>query len=242
MTDQNPAAPRPALSIVIPTYQHGGEIAECLRSVLNQKFKDYEIIVVNDGSTDNTLEALKPFLDKITLINQENRGGNAARNRGFDASRGNFVLFCDADIVMRPDMLEVMLRTLRDNPGASYAYSSFSFGWKAFRLWPFNGAKLRRMNYIHTTSLLRRAHFPRFDEKIRRLQDWDLWLTMLEQGHVGVWIPEFLFKAIPHQGGISTWVPGIFYRIPWRKFGIRIATVEKFLEAERVMRAKHKLG
>jgi len=242
MSDQSTSARQPLLSIVIPTYQHGGEIAECLQSVLKQSFTDYEIIVVNDGSTDNTLEALKPFLGKITLINQENRGGNAARNRGFDASKGEFVLFCDADIVMRPDMLEVMLGTLRNNPQASYAYSSFRFGWKVFRLWPFDGDKLRRMNYIHTTSLLRREHFPRFDEKIRRLQDWDLWLTMLEQGHVGVWIPEFLFRAIPHRGGISTWVPGVFYRLPWRKFGLRIDTVEKFLEAERIMRAKHHLS
>ncbi|MFA6603517.1 MAG: glycosyltransferase family A protein [Patescibacteria group bacterium] len=241
MTELKPNTARPTVSIVIPSYQHGGEIAECLRSILDQTFKDHEIIVVNDGSTDNTLEELRPFLDRIQLINQENRGGNAARNRGFDASVGDFVLFCDADIVMRPDMLETMLRTLRANPGASYVYSSFRFGWKVFRLWSFDAAKLRQMNYIHTTSLLRRGHFPRFDEKIRRLQDWDLWLTMLEQGHVGVWIPEILFKAIPHQGGISTWVPGIFYRIPWRKFGIRIATVEKFLEAERIMRAKHKL-
>ncbi len=231
----------PAISIVIPTYQHAGEIAACLHSIFAQTFKDYEIIVVNDGSTDNTLEVLKPFLDRITLINQENRGGNAARNRGFDASRADFVLFCDADIVMRPDMLEKMLAALQAHPEASYAYSSFRFGWKAFRLWPFDAAKLRRNNYIHTTSLLRRADFPRFDEKIRRLQDWDLWLTMLEQGHVGVWIPEYLFQAIPHVGGISTWVPGVFYRIPWRKFGIHIKTVEKFLEAEKIMRAKHKL-
>jgi len=237
-----PNAAAPAISIVIPAYQHAGEIAACLTSIFAQTFKDCEVIVVNDGSTDDTLEVLKPFLDRITLIDQENRGGNAARNRGFDASRGGFVIFCDADIVMRPDMLAKMLAALREHPEASYAYSSFKFGWKAFHLWPFDAAKLRRMNYIHTTSLLRREHFPRFDEKIRRLQDWDLWLTMLEQGHTGVWIPERLFRAIPHHGGISTWVPGIFYRIPWRKIGIRIRTVEKFLEAEKIMKAKHKLG
>jgi len=233
---------KPVISIVIPTYQHAREISACLSSIFAQTFSSYEIIVVNDGSTDDTLEVLKPFRDRIKLIDQENRGGNAARNRGFDASRGDFLLFCDADIVMRPDMLEKMLLALQDHPEASYAYSSFKFGWKFFKLWPFDAAKLRQMNYIHTTSLLRREHFPRFDEKIRRLQDWDLWLTMLEQGHTGIWIPEMLFQAIPHQGGISTWVPGVFYRIPWRKFGIRIRTVEKFLEAEKIMKAKHKLG
>ena len=229
------------ISIVIPTYQHARELPACLQSIFRQSFTDYEVIVVNDGSTDNTLEVLEPFSDRITLIDQENRGGNAARNRGFDASVGKFVLFCDADIVMRPDMLERMLGALEEHPEASYAYASFRFGWKAFRLRPFDPDFLRQMNYIHTTSLMRREHFPRFDESIRRLQDWDLWLTMLEQGHVGVWIPEFLFKAIPHQGGISTWLPGIFYRIPWRKLGLRVKSVEKYQAAERIIKEKHHL-
>ncbi len=232
---------KPAVSVIIPTYQHAREIGQCLDSVFAQTFRDFEVIVVNDGSTDRTLEVLKPYSDRITLINQVNRGGNAARNRGFDASQGDFVLFCDADIVMRPDCLETMMRTLAADPAASYAYCSFRFGWKKFRLWPFDADRLRRLNYIHTTSLIRRPHFPRFDEAIRRLQDWDLWLTMLEQGHVGVWIPHYLFKAIPHEGGISTWVPGIFYRIPWTAFGLHIGTVEKFHEARRIIAAKHRL-
>jgi glycosyltransferase involved in cell wall biosynthesis len=231
----------PKLSIVIPTYQHAGEIAACLESIFRQSFRDYEIIVVNDGSTDNTLEVLEPFKNRIALITQENRGGNAARNRGFREAKGDYLLFCDADIVMRPDCLEKMMAALEAEPAASYAYSSFKFGWKRFRLWPFNAETLRKMNYIHTTSLIRREHFTGFDESIRKLQDWDLWLTMLEQNHVGVWIPEYLFTAIPHEGGISTWVPGIFYRIPWKKLGIRVKSVEKYLAAEKIVRAKHRL-
>ena len=231
----------PTVSIVIPTYQHAGEIARCLQGILAQDFADYEIIVVNDGSTDDTLKVLEPFKDKITLINQENRGGNAARNRGFQQSKGPYVLFCDADVLMRPDMLQKMLDALKAHPEASYAYSSFRFGFKKFGLWPFDAAKLRKMNYIHTTSLIRREHFPGFDEKIKRLQDWDLWLTMLEQGHVGVWVPEYLFVCLPHKGGISLWVPKIFNVIPWRKLGIRMKNLEKLAEARRVMVEKHHL-
>jgi glycosyltransferase involved in cell wall biosynthesis len=231
----------PTISIIIPTYQHASEIGRCLESIFAQTFTDREVIVVNDGSTDDTLKVLEPYADRITLINQENRGGNAARNRGYREAKGRFLLFCDADVIMRPDMLEKMLGALDAHPDASYAYSSFKFGWKKFRLWPFDAGTLRRMNYIHTTSLIRRERFPGFDEKIRRLQDWDLWLTMLEQGHGGVWVPEYLFICLPHKGGISLWVPGIFYRIPWRRFGIRIATVEKFLEAEAIMKEKHRL-
>ena len=167
---------------------------------------------------------------------------NYARNRGFREAKGKYLLFCDADIVMRPDCLEKMVHALESHPQASYAYVSFRFGFKTFKLWPFDPDLLRKMNYIHTTSLIRREHFPGFDESVKRLQDWDLWLTMLEQGHTGVWVPEILFRAIPHKGGMSLWVPGIVYRIPWRRFGIRIRNVEKFLEAEKVMKKKHNLG
>ncbi|HTK05509.1 MAG TPA: glycosyltransferase family A protein [Candidatus Eisenbacteria bacterium] len=232
---------KPTISIVIPTYQHAAEIPLCLASIFEQDFRDYEVIVVNDGSTDGTREALAPFMDRIAYVEQQNRGGNAARNRGWADAKGDYVLFCDADVIMRPDMLARMLETLRQHPEASYAYSSFKFGWKKFRLWPFDGQKLRQMNYIHTTSLIRREHFPGFDEKIKRLQDWDLWLTMLEQGHKGVWVPEYLFQCLPHQGGISLWVPKIFNAIPWRKLGIRMKNLEKLEEARRVMKEKHHL-
>jgi glycosyltransferase involved in cell wall biosynthesis len=231
----------PEISVIIPTYQHAKELPLCLESVFAQNFKDFEVIVVNDGSKDDTLEVLKPFMSRITLIDQENKGGNAARNRGFDASKGKLVLFCDADVIMRPEMLAKMRQALADKQSASYVYSSFKFGWKSFHLWPFDAERLKKLNFIHTTSMIRREHFPRFDEKIRRLQDWDLWLTMLEAGHVGYWIPEYLFTCLPHQGGISTWVPGWFYRVPWSKFGIRIDTVEKFHIARRIMVEKHHL-
>ena len=231
----------PKISIVIPAYKHAPELPLCLASIFKQEFTDFEVIVVNDGSPDDTDAAVAPFLDRVTYIKQENRGGNAARNRGWNASKGDFVLFCDADVIMRPDMLAKMLEALGQNPDASYAYSSFKFGWKKFRLWPFDAQKLREMNYIHTTSLIRREHFPGFDENIKRLQDWDLWLTMLEQDHRGVWVPEFLFQCLPHKGGISLWVPKAFNAIPWRKFGIRMKNLEKLEEARRIMKEKHKL-
>lgn len=231
----------PTISVVIPSYQHARDLPQCLDSLFHQEFRDFEVIVVNDGSTDRTDEAVEPYQDRLTYIKQENRGANAARNRGAQEAKGKYLFFCDADLVLRPDALGKMLEALNSHPEASYAYCAFRFGWHVFRLWPFDPERLRRMNYIHTSSLIRREHFPGFDETIRRLQDWDLWLTMLEQGHIGTFIPEVLFKAIPHQGGISTWVPGIFYRIPWRKLGIRFSAVEKYQKAERIIKAKHNL-
>lgn len=231
----------PEISIIIPAYQAEGEIADCLDSIFAQTFQDFEVIVVNDGSTDNTANILLRFGDRIKVITQENKGRNSARNRGFQASCGNFLLFCDADIIMKTTFLEKLHQSLVKHPEASYAYCSFYYGNKSFRLWPFSSQRLRSMPYIHTTSLIRREHFPSFDESVKRLQDWDLWLTMLEQGHVGVWIPEYLFTIRTHRGELSKWFPSVALKIPWRRIGIRIARIEQYRQAEGMIRAKHHL-
>jgi len=132
----------PIISIVIPTYQHVRDIGRCLESIYTQTYKDYEIVVVNDGSTDGTSEALAPHVasGRIRLIEKENggdtRSAQAARNLGWKSAHpgSKYLLFCDADVVMRPDMLEKMAAALEAHPEAAYAYSSFKFGRKAFDL------------------------------------------------------------------------------------------------------------
>ncbi len=227
------------VSVIIPVYNHAKEIGPCLESIFKQTYQNLEIIVINDGSTDNFDEAIKPYLDKITLINQENRGSNAARNRGYEVSSGELLLFCDADITMDVDMIDAMVQSLDNHPEASYAYSSFKYGWKLFKLQPFDPAQLKKLNYIHTTSLIRREDFPGFDEKINRLQDWDLWLTMLHQGKKGWWINEVLFTVKPRRKfRKSEWVPKFFYKIPFYK----PKAVRKYLEAEKIIKTKHNLS
>ncbi len=215
--------PSPKISIIIPVFNRGRELAKCLASIKKQTVISpparggdlggvgVEIIIVDDGSRQPVGD-----VPGARVIRQENKGAPAARNRGFKESSGAYVLFCDADVVMEPDMLAKMSQALDENPGVSYAYSSFKFGWKKFRLWEFDADKLRQMPYIHTTSLMRREHFPGFsakggpafgwDTSLKRLQDWDLWLTMLEQGHVGKWIDETLFLA-KSGGTMSRWLP-----------------------------------
>jgi len=237
------------ISIIIPSYNSAKTLGKTLESIFNQTVKDFEIIVVNDGSTDNTPEILEKYQQKFQtvgikfhIINQENRGRNPARNRGAREGIGEYLLFCDADIVMRPEMLEKMLQALKNNPDKSYSYSSFHFGWKAFKLWPWNPDLLRKIPYIHTTALIRREHFPGWDEKIMKFQDWDLWLTMLEQGHSGIFIPKFLFKVyVRKQGGLSSWLPSFFYRLPWAKLGIKIKAIEKYDTAMKIIKEKHRL-
>lgn len=229
------------ISVIIPCYQHAGTIGRCLASVFGQTHAELEVIVVDDGSTDGLEAAVAPFRDRLTFIRQENRGGPAARNRGFAASAGEAVIFCDADIILKPEALEKMLRALEERPEAAFAYSSFKFGWKKFRLWPFDAARLKKMNYIHTTSLIRRERFPGFDESLRRFQDWDLWLTIVEKGGSGVWIPETLFSVTPRRGGISEWLPSFVYRIPWRLLGFKPRTISRYDDAADIIRRKHRL-
>jgi glycosyltransferase involved in cell wall biosynthesis len=229
------------ISVIIPTYQHGDTIETCLLSLFNQRFKDFEIIVANDGSTDNTAEVLEKYKDRIKIINQKNRGAPAARNRGFKESTGQFIIFCDADVKAKPEMLAKMLEALQNHPEASYTYSSFVWGRKKFSLHEFDAEALKKMNYITSTTLIRREHFPGWDESLKKFQDWDLWLTMLEQGHIGVFVSEVLFDVIDTKATMSRWLPSFMYKIPWKKIGWTPKAIRRYNEALKIIKEKHHL-
>jgi glycosyltransferase involved in cell wall biosynthesis len=234
----------PEISVIIPSYQHADTLPACLDSVFKQTFKDIEVIVINDGSTDDTDEAVKPYLDKIIYKKSANGGAQKARNAGFDLSRGHYVIFCDADITMKPTMLAKLHDALENDQSASYAYGGFRFGLAHFRAEKFDADRLRRVNYIHTSSLIRRGVFPRFDEELKRFHDWDLWLTMLEHGKTGIAVMETLFRAKPRRGmkyAISQWLPKIFYSRIFDALGIRLKAVARYREAAEVIRRKHNL-
>ena len=224
----------PEISIIIPVYNAEKTLEKCLESVFKQTFQNFEIIAVNDGSTDDSLKILKKYQAKITIISQPNQGAAKARNAGGKMAVASFVIFCDADVVMKPEMLETMLTALKKRPKASYAYSSFKFGVKTFKLWPFNAEKLKQMPYIHTTSLIRQEHFPGFDKNLKRFQDWDLWLTMLRRGYKGIWIDKILFTVKPG-GTMSAWLPQYFYKFS------SLNKVRQYKEAEKIIKRKHRL-
>ncbi len=230
------------ISIIIPVYNQAQELRRCLNSVLAQRYKNYEVIIVNDGSTDSSGQVIDEMRAKFNSVEfkaiaQENKGSNPARNRGLAECRGEFLIFWDADVIGKPEMLEKMHDALKNNPEASYAYCSFAHGRKKFKLWPFNADKLREMPYIHSTSLCRREYFPGWDEKIKRLQDWDVWLTMLERGHKGVWIPEYLFRIQTKHGTMSQWLPKLTYKfLPW------LNSVKKYKESVNIIKRKHGLN
>ena len=231
------------ISVIIPTYEHAKSLGACLDSVLTQTYPNVEVIVVDDGSTDNTQEVLKSYNARVQIIRQENMGPQKARMSGFEASKGIYVIFCDADVVMKTDMLEALYDALQDHPEASYAYGGFKFGWKSFRPVPFDANRLKQHNYVHTTSLVRRKDFPGFDPAIKRLQDWDVWLTMLGQGKTGTVVSEELFVA--HIDGASrigtSWMPSWVYSLPWSVIGWKPKQLRKYESAKAVLEKKHGL-
>jgi len=224
------------ISIIIPAYNAANTIQECLNSVFNQTYKDIEVIVVNDGSTDDLALALTNCQHQLTILHQDNQGAPAARNYGFSVSHGEYLLFLDADIIMKSDMLAKMLSALERDKSAAFAYSSFHWGWKKFKLFPFDLGRLKKMPYIHTSSLIRREAFPKFDESLKKFQDWDLFLTIAERGGQGVWIPEALFR-VKAKGTMSSWLPKIAYTLPW----LKLKSKDKYDEGMEIIKKKHNL-
>lgn len=159
---------------------------------------------------------------KRVVIKDEGKGANWARNEGFKQVDTEFVLFSDNDINWYEGSIELLLQTLEDHPEASYAYGAYMLGDAILCNMDFDASVLKLFNYISTMSLIRTKDFPGFDENIKRFQDWDLWLTMLEEGKTGVYCGKVIFDT-PIRDGIT-------YNNPFGPY-----------EALEVIRDKHKL-
>ncbi|NCB20328.1 MAG: glycosyltransferase family 2 protein [Clostridia bacterium] len=231
------------ISIIIPIYNQADKLEVALLSIKNQSYSDWEIIIVNDGSQDdpetvfNSFKASLKNNQKVSFKNQSNQGAPAARNCGLKDAQGDYLFFCDADANLRPNALARLFNALLDNTQASYAYSSFNWGLKFFKVGEFSAEKLKQMPYIHTMSLIRRSDFPptAWDESIKKFQDWDLWLTMYGQGKIGIFVDEILFTISPG-GTISSWLPSFAYR-----FFPTLKAVKKYNQALKIIKEKHGL-
>lgn len=232
------------ISIIIPAYNQANKLIKTLESIAKQSCQDYEVIIVNDGSADNPEKLFIDYYKKINtdhkylFLNQTNQGAPAARNNGYQHSQGEFIFFCDADVVLKREALAKMLEALINNPEASYVYPSFYWGNKLFKIGEFDPAKLKTMPYIDTMALIRRADFPSagWDENIKKFQDWDLWLSLLEKGKIGKWIPEVLFQ-VSTGGTMSAWLPSFIYKaMPF------LPQVKKYQAALKIIKEKHGLS
>lgn len=120
----------PFFSVVIPLYNKAEYISTCVDSILNQSFDDFEIIIVNDGSTDNGLDIIGNYsLDKITIYNQENSGVSIARNNGVKNARGEFIAFLDADDNWRTNHLSELRKSIQTFPNAGLYCNNYEINF-----------------------------------------------------------------------------------------------------------------
>ncbi len=115
----------PFFSVVIPSYNRSSMTVDAVKTVLGQSFSDYEIIVVDDGSTDDTEEVLRPFSDRITYSKQTNAGVAAARNHGISLSTGQYICYLDSDDLWHPEKLAIYKDAIDSNPDIAFLFSDF---------------------------------------------------------------------------------------------------------------------
>jgi len=197
-----PDGSHPAVTIVTPYFNMPEFIGETAESLFRQTFRDFEWLIVNDGSTDReaveALEALARRDNRVRVLHQTNAGPAAARNRGFREAQADYVAQLDADDLLAPTFLEKCLWFLETHPHCAWAHTgSIGFGDQNY-LWlrEFKREELLRQNFLVPTSVVRlSAHLTiqGYDEAIRfGHEDWDYWLGMVEHGFNSKVIPEYL--------------------------------------------------
>lgn len=204
----------PVISVIIPAYNSEKAIGETIKSVLQQTFSDFELIIINDGSTDATLEIVTSIKDpRIKVFSYPNAGLAVSRNRGFSLSCGEFIAFLDADDLWTADKLEAQLKALQENPEAGVAYSwmdcideSGKFFRTGFHITE-NGdiyAKLFLVPFVTTGSnpLIRRQALTEvggFDESLAASQDHDMYLRLAARyNFVAVPRTQLLYRLSPN--------------------------------------------
>ena len=195
----------PKVSIIIPCYNQGKYVAEAINSALRQTFKDIEIVCVNDGSTDNSVEIIKSFENKyknfIFLNNEENRGVIYSRNFAIKNCNGTYILPLDADDIIEPTYVEKAVKILDNNPNIGIVYCKakiFGNYDKYWNLKPFNKSDILYENCIFCSALFRKSDFLKFGGYNNNMkygcEDYDLWLSFIEQGLEVFQINEILFS------------------------------------------------
>ncbi|MDY6906011.1 MAG: glycosyltransferase [Thermodesulfobacteriota bacterium] len=217
---------KPLVSVVIPTFNRGHMVADAVASVLAQDYPHLELIVVDDGSTDDTSAVLAPCQDSITLLTQANAGVSAARNRGVRHARGEYVAFLDSDDWWQPGKITAQVSFFRSHPQALVCQTE--------EIWIRNGRRVnpgkrhkKPAGLIFEPSLelclvspsavmLKRDFFIEmggFDESLPACEDYDLWLRISCRHPIDLIPDPFVVKRGGHGDQLSA-MPGLDkYRI-----------------------------
>ena len=215
----------PIISVIIPTYNAEHTILKTIESVQQQTFSDFSLLVINDGSTDQTLELLNSIKEpRLKIFSYENSGVSVARNLGISHADGDFISFIDADDLWTSDKLELQIAALQQHSKAGVAYSWTQFideqGESFFSDEPifFEGnvyPKLLIRNFLASGSnpLIRRQAIEsigKFDPALTHGEDWDFWLRLAAR---------WPFVVVPK--------PQILYRISLASASSKIEGMEK---------------
>jgi glycosyltransferase involved in cell wall biosynthesis len=189
---------QPIVSIIIPAYNAEEYIKEAVESALAQTYANCEVVVVDDGSTDNTRNVLAPYLraKKIIYIHQSNKGLAGARNTGVRKAKGGYIAFLDSDDIFLPEKIGKQVEILVEHPDFGVCYSDLMHftGGSPRRFfhhrytYPSGDifAPLLKKQFINPLTVMARRElfetYGYFDEALRRSEDWDLWLRWARAG------------------------------------------------------------
>lgn len=205
---------RPLVSVIVPCFNQGAFLAETLHSVLVQTYSDWECIIVDDGSEDDSSAVAAAFVNKdrrFSYIKQANQGPCIARNNGIASSKGTFILPLDSDDIIDPTYLEKAVGYFNNHPDTKVVYccaDRFGEEHGEWRLPPYSYDALIRSNCLIVSSLFRRKDFdqiggynPQMDSG---LEDWEFWLELLRPNDKVHQIDEVLFHYRVMTGSRTT--------------------------------------
>lgn len=207
--------PPEAVAVVIPSHNYARFLGEAISSALGQTHAPSAVIVIDDGSTDDTSSVVRSFDDLVIYVRTERIGANAARNLGLEyVGEATHVVFLDADDVLEAEYIAACLEALRGAPEASYAYTQMARfgdedGTSNYPEWSLE--ELLRKNFIHISALFRApvARRFRFDDRLKRgSMDWDRYLSLAAAGHSGVLVDRPLLRYRRHEASIQRQLRG----------------------------------
>jgi len=206
----------PLVTVIIPTYNRGWVVQEAIDSVLDQDFRDYELIVVDDGSDDNTREILGAYGKAITVLQQSNRGVSAARNRGIAEAAGRLIAFLDSDDLWLPRKLTTQVKFFAENADAVINQTQEIWIRNGVRVNPkkrhhkFSGMIFERSLALCLVSpsavMIKKCLFDAvgvFDENLPACEDYDLWLRISCRYPVHLIDFPFIIKRGGHDDQLS---------------------------------------
>jgi len=219
---EDKAGTTPLVSVIIPTYNRADLVRRAVDSVLAQTFSDFELIVVDDGSTDRTQEVLAAVDDRLVLITQPRAGVGAARNRGLRAARSPLIAFLDSDDYWRPEKLAVQVGFFEENPEIMICQTEEVWYRRGFRVNPRTKHRkpsgdvflpsLKLCLISPSAVMMRRALFDqvgRFDESLPACEDYDLWLRVAAEYPVYLVDRPLVVKTGGHPDQLSRTVTGL---------------------------------